>query len=131
MVGILVLTHANIGEALMDTATEILGPVHAPTEVLGVNHDLELSELTQKVSQSIQSLERGQGVLILTDLFGATPYNVAQEIQGFKTEIVSGLNLNMLLSVLNYCENNTLKTLAQKAQEAGQSGIAHGKQKRT
>ena len=129
MVGILLLTHSNIGDALMETATEILGPIHVPTEIFRVNHDLDLSDLTDKVTHSIKSLERGDGVLILTDLYGATPYNVAKKITQFKTSIISGLNLNMLLAVLNYAETYCLEDLVAKAEQAGRTGICHARKK--
>ena len=123
MIGILLLTHSNIGDALLETATDIVGPNHVPVDIFKVNHDLDLSDLTTKVTTAIKSLERGDGVLILTDLYGATPYNVAKDIGDFNTAIVSGLNLNMLLSVLNYAESLPLDQLVSKAEGAGHIGI--------
>ena len=73
---------------------------------------------------TLLELERGRGVLVLTDIFGATPANVAQRLAvPGQCEVVAGVNLPMLLRTLCYCDQMTLTDLAEKAVYGGSSGV--------
>lgn len=123
-VGILLITHSGIGAALLNAAFGTFE--HSPLAImhLSVKRDPEPERLIFQASQLIRKIDSGHGVLILTDLFGSTPSNVAQALEQrhFNVHIITGLNLPMLLRILNYPHLN-LKQLAEKAIEAGKAGI--------
>ncbi len=122
--GILLLTHEGMGDALVETARHILGRVALRVDAFSIppNSDIDLA-LTGAAAR-VRALDAGGGVLILTDVFGATPSNVAERLNGLglHTERVSGLNLPMLLRVLNYPEQS-LSELANTAAQGGRNGI--------
>lgn len=121
-IGLLILTHGNIGQTIYDAAAHVIGssPVRTKTISLHANDDRDVIE--NEVSETIIELDTGQGVLILTDMYGATPSNVACMNIGQKVEIVAGLNLPMLIRVMNY-PNLSLHELTEKAVSAGKEGI--------
>lgn len=123
-VGVLLMTHEAMGEALVGAARHVLGRLPLPLDVIEVAaaDDPELTLST--AAAHARGLDNGDGVLVLTDLYGATPCNVAQRMPalGLNMHCVSGLNLPMLLRVLNYPEQS-LDELAQTAASGGRGGI--------
>ncbi len=127
-VGILLLTHEAMGDAMIATARHILGRIPLPLEALAVPPGSDVDAALRQAAASVRRLDEGEGVLVLADVYGATPSNVAQRLPGLGLDIrrVSGLNLPMLLRVLNYPEQN-LAELAQTAANGGRAGIVeHG-----
>ena len=119
-VGILLLTHGRLGEALIECASHVLGG-QMPTElaVLSAGQDEPVDEVEAKARQLLATLNQGAGVLVLTDLLGATPARVATRlIEPGKVEALSGVSLPMLLRAINY-RNRLLPALAKKALLAG------------
>ena len=130
-VGLLILTHNNIGQALYDTAIAVIGSASLPTKVLVASMDCNTDEMLEQTRIALQKLNTGQGVLILTDMYGATPSNIASELLDPGRILVSGINLPMLVRVMNYPDLE-LNDLAEKAISGGQDGILSltaGKQK--
>ena len=123
-VGVLLITHPGIGSAMLHTATRILGRSTLPIKCLEVPPDAALPPVRERALSMLKVLNRGAGVLVLTDLYGATPHNVAQEVACATRSValLSGLNLPMLLRVFNYPQDD-LDTLASKAAEGGSRGI--------
>ncbi|MDH5570685.1 MAG: PTS fructose transporter subunit IIA [Gammaproteobacteria bacterium] len=121
-VGLLIMTHSDIGQSLYNTAVAIIGAATLETEILAVSMDSEPEKKLEKARHFVNRLNSGDGVLILTDMYGATPSNVATELLNSKTILVSGLNLPMLLRVMNYPELH-LNELAEKAITGGQEGV--------
>jgi len=123
-VSVLIISHDEIGSALLNTVKQTFGselPLATATVELQANADPE--ELIPKLKNVVTALDQGDGVLILTDLFGSTPSNVAQKIQNCQSiRMVSGLNLPMLIRVMNYPRLN-LAQLVEKARTGGQCGI--------
>jgi PTS system ascorbate-specific IIA component len=123
-VGILLLTHEEMGSALIATAHHILGrmPMTVEAHAIPPGSDAEVA-LAETLAHA-RKLDSGEGVLILTDVYGATPSNVADRLtaHGLAIHRVSGLNLPMLLRVLNYAEQ-PLPELAQTAAHGGRTGI--------
>lgn len=122
-VGILIITHAKVGEALIETADKMLGGLPLRVEVMPIPLDCEPNNSLEQAQQQIQSLDDGDGVLVLTDMFGSTPSNVANHLlerQGVC--VITGVNLPMLIRVLNY-PRLTLEELSQKALSGGTDGI--------
>ena len=129
-IGILLLTHNDIGAQLLLAAKSTYGSIPIRTEVLSIDHYDQPSDLTNLARQYVKLLNEGNGVLILTDMFGSTPSNIAREFSHLKSvNIVSGVNLSMLLHVFNYPELN-LKDLTKAAVEGGKKGVLQIKNER-
>lgn len=122
-VGLLIISHNNIGKALMETATSMLGMCPIAMEMLSVGPGCQPENLIGRAQEAVRRLEQGGGVLVLTDMYGSTPANVATRLT--ETEnvvVVAGLNMPMLIRVLNY-PRLTLAELARKAASGGRDGI--------
>ena len=123
-VGVLLLTHEAMGAALVGAARHVLGRLPLPVDVVEVEASADPDSTLKHAAAQARGLYGGDGVLVLTDLYGSTPCNVAQRLPGLgiTTHCVSGLNLPMLLRVLNYPEQS-LDELAQTAASGGRGGI--------
>ena len=123
-VGILLLTHEAMGAALIATAKHILGRVPLALAACAIPPGSDIDAALRDAAARVRELDSGDGVLVLTDIYGATPSNIAQQLPalGLDVQRVSGLNLPMLLRVLNYAEQPLLE-LAQTAASGGRSGI--------
>jgi PTS system mannose-specific IIA component len=128
-VGLLLVTHNGIGdelkrsaEAIMKQDLEQLAVVSIPAELQPV----ELGKFADRVKQNLIAQDTGGGVLVLTDLYGATPNNLARHFSNDVSAIVlSGVNLPMLLRVLNYSQQ-LLQPLSETALSGGKNGILQG-----
>lgn len=104
--GILLVTHPGVGTSLLDVATRLLRHLPLKTEAFEVPFDADLDVLLPLASAALRRVDSGQGVLILTDLYGASPSNLAGQLArlGTPARRVSALSLPMLLRVMNYPE---------------------------
>ncbi|MCU1135391.1 PTS sugar transporter subunit IIA [Stenotrophomonas maltophilia] len=104
--GILLVTHPGVGTALLDVATRLLRQLPLKTEAFEVPFDADLDALLPLASAALRRVDGGHGVLILTDLYGASPANLAGQLARLGTPVcrVSALSLPMLLRVMNYPE---------------------------
>jgi PTS system mannose-specific IIA component len=104
--GILLVTHPGIGSALLDVATRLLRHLPLKTEAFEVPFDTDLDALLPHASAALRRVDGGSGVLVLTDLYGASPSNLATRLAQLGTPVrrVSALSLPMLLRVMNYPE---------------------------
>lgn len=123
-VGILLLTHEGTGAGLITTARHILGRIPLPLDALAIPPGSDVEAALHEAAARVRKLDAGVGVLVLVDVYGATPSNIAQRLPTLGLDIrrVSGLNLPMLLRVLNYPEQS-LTELAQTAASGGCAGI--------
>jgi len=123
-VGLLVITHGQVGRALLDTADAMLSGQPLQAAVVTVMNECDTDSISQQVSEAIAKLNQGDGVLLLTDIYGATPSNIAMKFQNDETRVmvVSGVNLPMLIRVLNYPELSIEQLLA-KALSGGRDGV--------
>ncbi len=105
-VGVLLITHEGIGSALVAVATRLLRQLPLRTEAFEVPFDGDPEALLPQASAALRRVDGGQGVLVLTDLYGATPSNLAARLARLGTPVrrVSAVNLPMLLRVMNYAE---------------------------
>ncbi len=123
MVGILLITHNGLGDSLIDCVRHVLGVVPAHLKSLSVlaSDDPALKE--EEGRALIAQLDKGRGVLLLSDMYGATPSNIARRLcQPGRIEGVAGVNLPMLLRVACYC-NHPLDELVQRALVGGKECI--------
>jgi len=120
--GVLVVTHGEFGQALLDAAQMILGPQEGVRNV-SVLVSRGVDEIVVDLKSALATLEVGRGVLVLTDLFGGTPTTLSLSLRkSGNIEVVAGVNLPMLLKVLQN-RKGSLAELAARAREAGQQGI--------
>lgn len=122
-IGLLIVTHVNIGQAMLDTATRMLGVCPVATEVLEADWDCRPEELCARARRLVAQLDDGDGVLVLTDMYGGTPSNIANSLgNDHKVAVVTGLNLPMLVRLLNYASLD-LHEVAEKAYSGGRAGV--------
>jgi PTS system mannose-specific IIA component len=124
MIGILLLTHGELGLQFLMTARLIGLNSEEYVSALGIDPTDSPDLLRDQVAQSIKNIDRGKGVLILTDLFGGTPTNLSLSfLEDGKVEVVTGLNLPMIIKAINSKGDCDLRTLAKIAAEAGKENI--------
>lgn len=123
-VGILIITHSDIGKQLLLTATSVFGRNPFRVEILSVDNYDQPNDVKELAEKYVNFLDNGNGVLVLTDIVGTTPSNIASSIDYKNIKIVAGLNLSMILNVFNY-PNDSLDDLSVKAIECGTDGISN------
>lgn len=122
-VGLLLITHNALGSYLLNTAASILG--HNPAHALAIDvpGDCDPDRVLERAATLCQELDQGDGVLILTDLYGSTPSNIAARLlEKHNVLIVSGVNVPMLIRVLNY-PAASLDELGRKAISGACDGV--------
>jgi mannose PTS system EIIA component len=125
MIGVLVVTHGSIGEALLASATQILGNAQPQTATLSVWRQDDPDDLVLRARELLETLDAGDGVLVITDIFGATPGNVVSRLlEDGRVEGVSGASLPMLLRVLT-SRNGSLSAAVKRALSGGAEGVVH------
>lgn len=124
MIGILVLTHGELGRQFINTAKQIGINSEESVVALGIDPSDSPDMLRDQVAQNIKKVNNGKGVLILTDLFGGTPTNISLSfLEAGKVEVVTGLNLPMIIKAINSRAGHDLESLAKLAAEAGKENI--------
>jgi len=122
-VGIVIVTHGNTGESLIEEAEFILGKELDDVFFVEFNRSKDLSSGVQKIRSSIAKADSGAGVLVLTDLMGASPSNlVADVLEEYHAVMVTGVNLGMLIRVCNY-RDDPLGLVVRKAVEGGRRAV--------
>lgn len=123
MIGILVLTHEDLGEHLIRCASHVVGMRPPQLMHLGVFIQDDPDAVLIQARELIQQLDSGDGVLILNDMFGATPCNIASRlVRPGRVECLSGANLPMLVRVLTY-RHEPLAGVIEKGLSGGQRGV--------
>lgn len=123
--GILIIAHQPFGSSLLDCVQHILGKLPPLLVNYSIMPQADPDEEIAKLQTILPMLDQGNGVLILTDLYGATPANIASKLlQRGKVECLTGLNLSMLLRAIQY-RNKPLAEVIEKALSGGQTGIFH------
>jgi len=124
MIGILVVSHGAFGESLIHSASHVLGRRPLYLRQLGVTVHDEPDALLPVAQDLIRFLDQGRGVLVMTDIYGATPSNIASRLLvAGRVEGLAGVNLPMLIRALNYRESCELEELLGKALAGAVEGI--------
>ena len=124
MIGIVLITHGNLGPQFISTGKLIGLSSEEGLVALSIDPSESPEAAREKVAQSIKQVSRGDGVLILTDLFGGTPTNISLSfLEEGKVEVVTGLNLPMMIKAVNARTDHDLPSLARVASEAGKENI--------
>jgi len=125
MIGILLITHGELGKSLIECAAHVLGDKPKFLDSLTIENDCAHDNMYKEISEKITLLDQGNGVLILTDIFGATPCNIITKIiKPGKVNAIAGVNLSMLIRSISY-RHESFDTLVAKAIEGAQDGIIH------
>ncbi|MCD4764315.1 MAG: PTS fructose transporter subunit IIA [Desulfobacterales bacterium] len=125
MIGIVITTHCNLGDALIDAAEFILGK--RPEAMVSVSIDLnENAEiLRKKIAEGIKKVDQKKGVLILTDMFGGTPSNLSYSfLEEGHVEVLSGVNLPILIRAANIRDDEDLSSLVVNLEAFGKKSIS-------
>ncbi|MDC0422804.1 PTS fructose transporter subunit IIA [Methylophilaceae bacterium] len=124
MIGILLVTHGQIGRSLIDCSSNILGKSINFLECIPVDPKSDLQECEKFIENEIKNLDTGSGVLILTDIYGATPCNILKKYTSQDSiEVITGLNLPMLVQAITNRDGSLSQTVRKCMQSAQESII--------
>ena len=122
MIGIVIVTHGELGTELLRTAQEIVGKFPS-VEAVSIQASEQIEKARKKIEAALHRVNDGSGVLILTDLFGGTPSNlVLSYLEAGRLEVVTGVNLPMLIRALTYREE-PLEVALDKALSGASEGV--------
>ncbi|MBL4615860.1 MAG: PTS sugar transporter subunit IIA [Magnetovibrio sp.] len=123
MIGIVLVTHGRLAEELVAAMEHVVGPQDAVATIcIGPDDDME--ERRQQILDSIAKVDDDSGVILLTDMFGGTPSNLAiSVIEKANVEVIAGVNLPMLIKLASVRGEGVLKEVATQAQDAGRKYI--------
>ena len=125
MIGILIVSHGTFGEALIHSASHVLGKRPEQMRHIGVGLHDDPDAILPRLRESLRQLDTGEGVLVLTDMLGATPSNIATRLlEPGRVEGLAGASLPMLIRALTYREE-PLAELVEKAMSGGHEGVVH------
>lgn len=122
MVGLVVVCHEDMGAELVKAAEMIVGRIEA-VETVSVKQDSAPETLRDRVQNAIRNVNGKDGVMLMTDMFGGTPSNISLAFLGETAEVVTGVNLSMIIKFANHREEKPLAELATLVQEAAQKSI--------
>jgi PTS system mannose-specific IIA component len=127
-VNILLITHNKVGDTLLDTASMLMGDCPIQIETIAVPDKCNPENILNSAKHKLSSLDSGNGVLVLTDIYGSTPSNIACKLGTQENVIViTGVSLPMLMRIMNY-PGLSLEELSRKAIEAGKDGVMYCKE---
>jgi len=125
MIGVLIVAHGAFGEALIHSASHVLGKRPLRVRQVGVTVHDDPEAILPQAQGLVRELDDGDGVLVLTDIYGATPGNIALKLlQPGHIEGISGVNLPMLVRALTYRDKG-LAVMVEKALSGGTEGVLH------
>lgn len=121
---VILITHRDVGSAILQTVQSALGELPLPTESICIGQDSDPEQIIDSLYHKIKAKDHGNGVLLLTDMFGSTPSNVAKTLMAHNTNVrlIAGVNVPMLLRIMNYPQL-PLDELAKAAVKGAQDGI--------
>ena len=123
MIGILIISHGDLGDSLIHCANHVMGKMPKYLMHLGVTVQDDPDVVIPKALELLRQLDRGDGVLILSDICGATPCNIASRLViSSRVECLAGVNLSMLVRALTY-RNESLEVVVEKAITGGKEGV--------
>lgn len=124
MLGIVLITHGNLGKELLAAAEFVLGSI-PQSDAVTLTGAEDADRLTGKLQESLTRVDRGDGAIILTDMFGGTPSNISLAfLEEGKREVVTGVNLPMIIKAASERDGKTLEELAAQVCKAGRDSIS-------
>ncbi len=126
MIGILIVAHGSLADSLVECATHVLGERPHGLATIDFTGHADPDERQKALESRLVELDEGDGILVLTDLYGATPSNtLCRLLEPAHIEGVSGVNLPMLLKALNYRDTLALPQLIERIVEGARNSINH------
>jgi PTS system mannose-specific IIA component len=123
MIGMVLVTHGNLATELVKVMEHVVGPQDQLTTIT-IDPDDDMEKRREDILNSVQFVDKGLGVIILTDMFGGTPSNLAISImEQAKIDIIAGVNLPMLIKLASVRSTETISVAVAQAREAGQKYI--------
>ena len=123
MVGVVIITHQDVGRQLLEAAEVIVGKL-SHFEAVSVTVNCVPADVGQRLQKAIDSVDKGDGVLVLTDLFGGTPSNLSLSfLKSGTVEVLTGVNLPMVLTLATSHEGKSLAEVAEKTMSSGRENI--------
>lgn len=126
MVGIVIVTHGTMAEGMMNAASMILGDLEGVKAVELKEMDA-VEDLMDRISAAVDEVDTGDGALVFVDMFGASPFNASARLLGAEkernVEVITGVNLPMVLEVAVQRSTEDLEALTQIAEDAGTDGV--------
>lgn len=124
MIGIVIVTHCNLGQELIRSAEFIVGRL-GQAKAVSLNPEDQVEALRGKIAEAIDNVDIGDGVILLTDMFGGTPSNISLTfLADEKVEVVTGANLPMLIDLASKREGKSLNQVAREIKDYGLRSIA-------
>jgi mannose PTS system EIIA component len=124
MIGLVLVTHGRLAAEFVTAMEHVVGPQEA-IEAICIGPDDDMEARRKDIAEAIGRVEQGQGVIILTDLFGGTPSNLAISLMKSENiEVIAGVNLPMLVRAFTY-RTKGMETLVKKAISGGCEGVLH------
>ena len=125
MIGVVIVTHSQLGEAFIEAAEFIIGTRPDTMVSVSINLNEHADKLREKIAKGIKTVNRHKGVLILTDMFGGTPSNLSYSfLEEGRIEVISGVNLPILIQAINKREEMELSELAESLEAFGKKSIS-------
>ncbi|OYW76643.1 MAG: PTS fructose transporter subunit IIA [Asticcacaulis sp. 32-58-5] len=123
MIGLVIVTHGRLAEEFISAMEHVVGPQSAVTAIC-IGPEDDMAKRRQDILEATFSNDLGDGVILLTDMFGGTPSNLAISVmEQTKAEVIAGINLPMLIKLASLRKNEPLSTCVLHAQEAGRKYI--------
>jgi mannose PTS system EIIA component len=123
MIGIVLVTHGRLADELRSALEHVVGPQNQ-IEAIAIGPDDDIAQRREQIIQSVQQVDSGEGVVVLTDMFGGTPSNLAISVmERGRIEVLAGVNLPMLVKLASIRRDAVLDTAVQAAQDAGRKYI--------
>ncbi len=125
MIGVVVVTHGALAEELVSTVEFVVaGKPTVKIEPISLDPNMEFEQLSREIREAIEKVDGGGGVLLLTDMFGGTPSNISLSfLEEQKVEVISGVNLPMLLKIATVPSGITLEEAVKIVEKAGKDNI--------
>jgi PTS system ascorbate-specific IIA component len=125
MIGVLIIAHENLGESLIRCVSHVLGGRPPKFDALSVMSHDDAFNLFPQAKKMVSALDDGEGVLVVSDIYGATPCNLACKlIERGRVEVVAGVSLPMLVRAFTYRDRG-MAVMVSKAVSGGRDGVLH------
>jgi PTS system mannose-specific IIA component len=123
MIGVVIVSHANIAKEMLEVVQHIVGPQDNIIAISIFPKD-DVEKKRKEIIDAVKKLNQGRGVVVLTDMFGGTPSNLAISVmENEKIEVVAGVNLPMLIKMMSMRSKKNIKELIKISQESGRKYI--------
>jgi PTS system mannose-specific IIA component len=123
-IGVVIVTHYRLGEEFLQ-ALRLIVPEAPEFHSVAIEPSQSVEEMRSNIASALEAADRGEGVLVLTDMFGGTPSNISLSfLDEQRVEVVTGLNLPMLIKLATFAEEKSLEDLATFIKKYGQRNIS-------